>query len=207
MRILIYSMLAMFCGCLQAGLKDDEAYLQNLRGAVGEDAGGFSKANKPVDLAQKKVEKRVPVERRGDAYDDGYELGRTIAVGQRELEESEPVNNLEKMERDAAVGHAMESMRPGQGVLLGLGVFAYLAVIVLAILWVLIPWMVYRIHSNLKVMLGVLKYQTKALEAMNANLISISQQINHFGSGEPISRGSAPAPSARGEAPKTGLRR
>lgn len=95
------------------------------------------------------------------------------------------------------------SLTAGQGVLLGLGVFGYLALIVLAVLWVLIPWMIYRMHGNLKVMLGVLKYQTKALEAMNANLISISQQINHFGTGQPMPRVHAPVQGARGEAPKS----
>ena len=140
------------------------------------------------------------------AEDEAYLRGLKAATGHDGKYfpgESEQVVEAEKK----AAGKYDSSITAGQGVLLGLGVFGYLFLIVLAVLWVLIPWMIYRMHGNLKVMLGVLKFQSKALEAMNANLISISQQINHFGTGQPMPRVHAPAPNARVEAPKTGLRR
>jgi len=192
---------SLLLGWVEAGVKEDEAYLKNLRGAVGEDVGEFSKANKPVELAQKKE----AVKR--SAYDTGYELGKDLAKIQQDYENAPEVKSLDEMGQGMAVGKAVGSLTAKDGVLMGLGVFAYLLLIVMAVLWVFIPWMVYRIHKDMRAMLGVLKFQTKALEAMNTNLIAISQQINHFGSGQPTPRVHAPVPSARVEAPKNGLRR
>ena len=79
--------------------------------------------------------------------------------------------------------------------------------LILGLMALFMPFMVLRILQIQKLQLAALRHQGKALEAINANLISISQQINHFGSGQLMPRVHAPAPSARVEAPKTGLRR
>lgn len=77
----------------------------------------------------------------------------------------------------------------------------------LVVLAVAFPFMFWAMHRNLKSTVVVLKHHGKVLEAINTNLISISQQINHFGTGQPMPRAHAPAPSARVEAPRNGLRR
>jgi len=86
--------------------------------------------------------------------------------------------------------------------------------IIYILIWVLVlllsvagPLMFWAMHRNLKSLTVMIRHQGKVMEAMNANLISISQQINHFGTGQPMPRVHAPVPSARVEAPKNGLRR
>jgi len=86
--------------------------------------------------------------------------------------------------------------------------------IIYILIWVLVlllsvagPLMFWAMHRNLKSLTVMIRHQGKVMEAMNANLISISQQINHFGTGQPMPRVHAPVPSARGGAPKNGLRR
>ena len=147
------------------------------------------------------------VGRADPSYDAGYELGREIAKAQRAAKESEPVKDLEEMEKGVAVGNVVGKINAGDGVATGVVILLWLLGLVLGVLALFTPWMILRILDLQKKQAAMMKFEGKLLEAMNANLISISQQINHFGTGQPISRVSAPVPSARVEAPKTGLRR
>ena len=86
--------------------------------------------------------------------------------------------------------------------------------IIYILIWVLVlllsvagPLMFWAMHRNLKSLTVMIRHQGKVMEAMNTNLIAISQQINHFGSGQPMPRVHGPVPGARVEAPKTVQRR